>query len=166
MKRSYEYSHDYPTCAQTYATFRIFSDDLLPAEITNILNFIPTKSHHKGQSKGKSGRYKYKSNGWFYGTEDLVNSRDTRAHIDEILTALQNRKDAILKLQQLGCQMDIINYFVSYGQGGPCLEPEQMVLLGDLKIGIWWDTYFTDKDEEDEQNRLSTNNPQPSKPQK
>jgi hypothetical protein len=47
-----------------------------------------------------------------------------------------------------GCKIDITSYWVSVGQGGPWLMPQQMLRLGALGIDIWWDIYFSGKDEE------------------
>lgn len=49
-------------------------------------------------------------------------------------------------LQARGCEIDITNYWVSGGQGGPWLMPCQMLKLGALNIDIWWDIYFSEED--------------------
>ena len=86
------------------------------------------------------GRLKRKTNGWFYSTEELSDSRDTQRHIDLILSALEGREDGIEKLRKAGCWIDVCSYFVSVGQGGPWLMP------GRLGMAVWWDVYFEEKE--------------------
>jgi hypothetical protein len=79
-------------------------------------------------------------------TQKLCASKDTRRHIDIILAALEGQAESIQVIQHQGCQVDITSYWVSTGQGGPWLMPEQMLKLGRLGISIWWDVYFSDED--------------------
>ena len=140
------YDDSYPTCAATYSTLRVFSDELAPDEITKILQIEPTRTFRKGDSH-TGGRLQRKTNGWFYSTEKLCDSKDTRRHIDMILVALDGKGDPIDKIHDLDCKIDITSYWVSTGQGGPWLMPNQMLELGRLGIGVWWDIYFKGKNE-------------------
>jgi hypothetical protein len=60
---------------------------------------------------------------------------------------LPQRVDSVKKLHLMGCKIDITTYWVSIGQGGPWLMPQQMLRLGTLGIGVWWDIYFESEDE-------------------
>lgn len=144
--RQSDYDHDYPTCQETYSTLRIFSEDVTPEEITKILRFQPTKSFLKGEVHGKQG-LQYKTNGWLYCTKELVTSRDSRRHIDLILSKIEESESDMATLLSKGCEIDIFSYWVSRGQGGPALWPEQMVKLGSLRIEIGWDIYFSREEE-------------------
>jgi hypothetical protein len=141
MRKAREYDNSYPTCFETFSTLRIFSDDLVPGEITARLAIEPTDTFHKGDAHSL-GKLRRKTNGWFYTTEHLTDSRDFRRHLDIILDALDGRNGAVLGLQSKGCTVDIVTYWVSTGQGGPWLMPDQMLKLGSLGIEIWWDVYF------------------------
>lgn len=136
-----EYDDSYPTCARTYSTLRVFSDDLAPDEITKLLQIQPTKAFRKGDSHTR-GRLHRKANGWFYCTKEMSASKDTRRHIDLILKAFDKKVACIKKLHRAGCKIDITSYWVSTGQGGPLLMPQQMLSLGALGIAVWWDIYF------------------------
>jgi hypothetical protein len=125
----------------------VFSDDFAPTEITRLLEIEPTRSFCKGDTHAL-GKLRRKTNGWFYSTKDMSSSKDTRRHIDLILAQIDGKLVSIKDLLRKGCQIDISTYWVSAGgQGGPCLEPEQMLKLGTLGIGIWWDIYFTGETE-------------------
>jgi len=139
-----EYDNDFPTCAETYSTLRIFADEISAAEITNALGIAPAKSFLKGEPHG-TGLFR-KAHGWFYSTKKLTQSKVTRRHIDLILEILDGKGEAIKALRQRGCKLDIMSYWQSYGQGGPALWPHQMQKLGALEIEIWWDIYFAKKD--------------------
>jgi len=144
--RHTDYDDSYPTCVKTNSTLRIFSDALGPEEITKVLNIEPTSAFRKGDVIGQ-GKLQRKTNGWFYCTEKLSNSKDTRCHLDMILAALEGKLDAVKVLHARGCKTDISTHWMSVGQGGPWLMPEQMLKLGALDIGIWWDVYFAYEDE-------------------
>jgi hypothetical protein len=142
-----EYDDSYPTCAETFSTLRVFSEDIAPNEITSLLQIEPTEVFWKGESHSQ-GKLQRKTNGWFYSTEKLSSSKDTRRHIDLIIASLDGKADSIKNLQVTGCKIDITTYWVSTGQGGPWLMPQQMIKLGALGIGLWWDIYFAGEDEE------------------
>ncbi len=143
--RQSEYDDSYPTCVETYSTLRIFSDDIPPDEITKHLQIEPTESFRKGESHSL-GKLKRKANGWFYSTSELSSSKDNRRHIDLILAILDGKVDSVQKLHSEGCRIDITTYWVSVGQGGPWLMPQQMLKLGTLGIEVWWDIYFESED--------------------
>jgi hypothetical protein len=144
MKRP-DYDDDFPTCAYTWSTLRIFGDNANPSEITKILKLKPTGSFRKGEPFSK-GRLVRKTNGWFLCTEKSVKSKDTRRHIDFILQAIGRKGSAVKLLQKQGCKVDIVSYFESQGQGGPALWPHQMLKLGKFGIEVWWDLSFAEKD--------------------
>ncbi len=140
-----DYDDSYPTCIETYSTLRVFSDDLAPEEITKLLQIEPTDSFRKGESHFQ-GRLRRKANGWFNTTKNLCDSKDTRRHIDMIATSLEGRTAGVEEIHRRGCKIDITSYWLSSGQGGPCLNPQQMLSLGKLGIGVWWDVYFSNGD--------------------
>lgn len=140
MKNS-GYDDDYPTCAETFSTLRIFSDNVTPQDITNTLAVDPSNIFHKGDSNG-TGKTKRKAHGWFLSTEGLVDSRDCRRHIDEILDRMDGRARSLRELRNRGCSADITSFWVSTGfAGGPVLEPCQMRRLSELDLALWWDIY-------------------------
>ena len=139
-----DYDDSYATCVETYSTLRVLSDDVVPAEVTRVLQVEPTDSFQKGDTHSR-GKLRRKTNGWFYSTQKLCDSRDTRRHIDMILTALEGKEEAVASMQRQGCEFDITSYWVSTGQGGPWLMPQQMLKLGRLGLEVWWDIYFSDE---------------------
>lgn len=141
-----EYDDSFPTCVETFSTLRVFSDEMGPDEISELLQIHPTRAFRKGDTHNK-GKLKRKSSGWFYCTRSLSSSRDSRRHIDLILKALGRKAYAVRKLHQRGCKIDIITYWLSVGQGGPWMMPQQMLKLGTLGIDVWWDIYFDDAGE-------------------
>ena len=144
--RTSGYDDSYSTCVKTHSTLRIFSDALGPEEVTGLLQVQPTGSFRKGDDHGR-GKLQRKTNGWLYCTEELSNSKDTRRHLDLILAVLDGKVEVVKALQARGCQMDVTSFWMSTGQGGPWLMPEQMRKLGALDISIWWAVYFADEDE-------------------
>ena len=143
---SFGYNDQYATCVETFSTLRIFSDHVGAERVTSILALQPTTSFTKGEAYGTHG-HRRKSNGWLFSTEGLSDSKDTRRHIDIILSALSGKASSIDVLKRAGVSFDICSYWVSTGQGGPALWPHQMKALGELGIEVWWDIYFAAKDE-------------------
>ncbi|MFZ2640620.1 MAG: DUF4279 domain-containing protein [Verrucomicrobiia bacterium] len=139
------YDDSYPACVETFSTLRVFSNDLAPDEIAKILQIEPTKAFRKGDRYCRR-RLQHKTNGWFYSTEEFCDSKDTRRHIDMILDALEGKGNLVKKLHQQHCKIDITSYWMSAGQGGPWLMPQQMLKLGRMGIEVWWDVYFADED--------------------
>ncbi len=138
------YDDAYPTCAETYATFRVFSDSVRPDAVSSVLGTQPTSSFQKGDVYG-NGLHRT-ANGWFYKTRHLTSSRDNGRHVDLLLNLLESKSEALESLREQGCEIDIVSYWVSNGQGGPQLWPEQMLKLGRLGLPIWWDIYFAGND--------------------
>ena len=83
---------------------------------------------------------------WFLETEDQVQSKDVRRHIDWLLNQLDGKSEAVQQLQAAGCEMTISCFWVSaLGHGGPMLSPEMMKRLADFGLGIDFDIYFDDE---------------------
>lgn len=135
------YDDDYQTCLQTYAVLRVFSGSSSPQEISTLLDITPTNSFASGDPINQQGA-KRKQNGWFFSTETKVDSRDSRRHLDKILSSLSGRRPALVKLRLAGAEIDISCYWVSIGQGGPIIGADQMKKLGFFGIDVWWDIYF------------------------
>ncbi len=145
--QSYTYDDNYSTCVETHSTLRIFSDSVLVIEMTVLLNLQPTKSFTKGEIFGKPPLTR-KANGWFLATKNSLQSRDTRRHLDHIIDSIEPRRDALQKLIELGCEIDICSFWLSVGHGGLKIEHEQMKRLAELKISVWWDLYVSERNDE------------------
>jgi len=135
------YDDDYPTCKETFATLRIFSDVVLPGTVSSLLGLQATESFAKGEMYGKQQRMRT-YNAWQLSTLGHVVSRDSRRHLDWLLDRLEDRRDSLADLRLKGCEIDVTCYWVSIGQGGPIIGPEQMKRLAELNLEVWWDVYF------------------------
>ena len=127
---------DYPTCAATYVTFRIYSGDIPPQEVSAMLCLTPTRA----QTETRNGA---PLNGWFLSTKDKVDSRDVRRHLDCLLEQIVPVRNQLSELQNIpGVWMDIFCYWRSaHGHGGPTLDPKHMRSLADLDLEIGFDFY-------------------------
>src|SRR5437588_3218796 len=135
----------YETCAATYATFRVYTGEVEPDEVSRMLGMKPTglvtrgKMIVTGPSKGKIS----KLNGWFLSTKGQVDSKDLRRHLDSLLEALAEHRHELLTLQSMpNVTTDICCYWLSKsGHSGPTLSPKQMRMLCQLNLEIWFDCY-------------------------
>jgi len=144
-----EYSDDYLTCASTFATLRVFSDELSPDQISQALGIEPTKSDTKRvlRVKGKAHTAN-RTNGWFYSTNNIVTSDDTRSHLDYIAEVFIPRASALRALKTHCEKIDVFCPWESAsGQGGPCISPHQMKFFAELEIEVWWEVYFVGDEE-------------------
>jgi hypothetical protein len=135
---------DYPTCARTFATLRVYPERLDPDEVTRRLGIEPSNLQRKGDPLTKSKQpVLAKTHGWFLTTEGAIESRDVRKHLDWLLERLVPRAEAVRSLQADGCSMDISCYWLSFsGHGGPSVRPAQMAELARLGQELWFDVYF------------------------
>ncbi len=141
-----EYDDDYPTCDQSYATLRILSEAVDPDVMSARLGIAASRAHRRGD-RG-SGRAIHGLNGWFLTTEEIVQSRDVRRHIDWLLERMDPLRAALASLRAEGCRADIFCFWVSAsGHGGPGLMPGSMRRLADLELEVWFDVYFRGSDE-------------------
>lgn len=130
---------DYATCNKTFVTLRLYSNDLSPQEITNYLAIKPSEIIEKGDiCRRKIISY----NCWFFTSENIINSKDSRRHIDYLMDKLLPIKEKLKTLAEQGVGIDITCFWSSEnGQGGPTLSPPQLSKLAELGIEFWFDIY-------------------------
>lgn len=137
-----DYDDEYDTCYRTYATLRIYPNEIHPDEITRILGVKPSLFQIKGEKTSSLSVPTCSVNGWFLTSKEQVKSRDVRRHIDFVIEKVLAKKEDILKLQSQEVEMDLSCYWSStQGQGGPTLSPKQMKALAELHIDVWFDIY-------------------------
>jgi Domain of unknown function (DUF4279) len=144
------YEDDYASCAETYATLRIFSDDLTPEAISAALGVDPTDSFRKGEPFSPRVQRPRPQHGWFLCTKGLVHSKDTRRHIDWLLDKVCPAALAFARVTKHGANSDVFSFWSSArGQGGPMLSVAQMQRLATLGLECIWDVYYRGDDEDD-----------------
>jgi hypothetical protein len=127
------YDDNYPTCSETFATLRFYHESESPHVITDSLGINPSKTQSVPEKK---------ISGWFLRTKDHVESKDVRRHIDWILEKLSGSEAKVIQLQKNGWRADVNCYWVSIGQGGPMLNPDQMEHLSKFKLTCGFDIYM------------------------
>lgn len=133
------------SCIETFATLRIFSKTMSPIVIGEQLGLDATEMLPIDQES----RYKPRreANYWGLCTKGQVESKDNLLHIAALINELKNKSSQLERLRESGCQIDICNYWVSTGQGGPYLDAATIEALSSLRLDIWWDIYFSEIDE-------------------
>ncbi len=144
LKRSFRqltmYDDDYPACKATYATLRIYNDELEPDVVSKRLALTPSESQKRGQPLGPNRVAPL--GGWFLSSQDKVISKDVRRHVAWLLDQMVGREDQFLKLQDEGYETDIFCYWLSAsGHGGPQIDPALMQRLVSLRLVISFDVY-------------------------
>ena len=137
-------SQDYATCDKTFVTLRVYSDSLVPGEISDRLGLIASDSFTKGTPTNPTSKTPViaKFHGWFLSSEDAIDSPDAREHVDWLLNHLLPCADALRSLLNEECRIDVSCYWRSKsGHGGPTLSKRQLEGLALLGVDFWYDFY-------------------------
>lgn len=131
-------------CERTVAILRIYSEEVTPAQVTELLGVAPTSSVTKGQPIPTNTPDEFrlgKVNGWFLSSESVIQSKDLRRHIDWLLDQLNGSAEGLKLLQQRqGVRMCVYCIWWSrYGGGGPNLWPKQMRRLAEFDLECCFD---------------------------
>lgn len=143
------FKDDYPTCKETSAVLRIFSAEIDPREISRLLGVEPSFIQIKGERKyPNKDELINKENGWFLDSEDEIESKDLRRHLDWLLNKIGNCHCQLREIASKGAEITIFCPWRSAsGQGGPTMDPQQMKVLGDLNIELLLEFWVCDEDD-------------------
>jgi hypothetical protein len=145
------YDDDYGTCARTYATLLIYPVRTDPEAITQRLGIEPSSWQRRGGPMANSLRRPppvAEIDGWFLTTKGLIESKDSRRHIDWLLDQIEGKAEELRSLLSEESRICINCYWATAScGGGPTISPEQMRRLGALNIELWFDVYFHGEDE-------------------
>jgi hypothetical protein len=137
---------NYATCERTKAVLRIHCGALPPSVITANLNIEPTDTVEIGvprKAKGANPRPNGRVNLWMLDSEERVQSRDLRRHLDWVLDLIEPAKSQVILLRQSGIVMDLwCVWWSSTGQGGPTLWPHQMRRIAELDLEFSLDVSY------------------------
>ncbi len=135
------YMDDYPSCAETYVTLRIYAGSMSPDEVSKMLRVKATRIEHEAHE----GSRRIRHNAWFLCSKGEVKSRDARRHIDWLADQLRSNLNAYRDVRRKCTAIDLTCYWrATHGAGGgPTLSPAQMEKLADLELDIWYDLHLT-----------------------
>jgi hypothetical protein len=144
MNSFFEYNDEYPTCDSTYASLCIYLPrDFNPAIVSEKLGLQPTRTQVHGEVR--NGDMKKWPTAWFLETSEIIQSKESRRHIDWILEQVEDHSEGIKFLHDIGAEIHISCYWVSaLGHGGPMLDAKSLERIATLNIGICFDIYFSD----------------------
>lgn len=138
-----DYNDNYSTCAETYSSLRIISAAIAADEISRRLRLEPTRSHAVGDLISPHEIATRPHHGWFLETRGIVESLDSRRHIDWLLDRVAPAENELRDLIADAVRADVFSYWRSAnGHGGPMLSPVQMSKLARLGLDCGWDVYF------------------------
>jgi hypothetical protein len=134
------------TCAQLL----IYPGRLHPSAVTRMLGVTPTRTVAIGERINPSSERLGRVNGWFLSSEDFVESKDLRRHLDWLIALVSPARSALFELQVI----DDVRMYVKCpwwsGTGGGCPHfwPQQLRGLADLNLECTLD--FADYSERDD----------------
>jgi hypothetical protein len=138
MKNQDPYDDNSAGCEETFARLDIVDEILDPGEITQLLSISPSEIIFKNDLLEGNEDHQPCS-GWFLSSEGILDSKDSRHHLDWILDLISDKKDEFAELHNRGYSVNITIIWVSYdGCGGPTITPYEMAILSDLKIKLWF----------------------------
>lgn len=124
-------------------SFRIFGDDLVPAEVTSLVGCEPTKAYAKGDVRVGSttgNRYIEKTGRWSLAAEDR-RPEDIPAQVSEILGKL-TREPAVWAVLRSRFTMDFFcGVFMGSSNDGLEFSPELLGELSSRGISLSLDIY-------------------------
>lgn len=142
MRIQAPYNEDYPTCEYTHAWLRVMDESLDPNEITEMLSVEPSYVQFKGDLPKPDSKHPLKKSGWFLSTEDILSSKDSRHHLDWILEKVAGKQKEFSTLHKRGYLIDLcVRWDSKLGHGGPTLTPDEMKIVSELEIELWFDVY-------------------------
>jgi Domain of unknown function (DUF4279) len=127
------------SCERTSAELVIYSGDLHPSRVTELLGLSPTRTVATGEKSPSNSRGLVRVgtlNGWFLSSEEHVSSKDLRRHIDWLIAQLRPHASSLGALQQASEVRMYVQcpWWSRTGGGGPSLWPQQMRGLADLNL--------------------------------
>ncbi len=131
------------TLKYSQATLRIFGDDLIPEDVSNLLGAKATKSKKKGDEEvGKtSGKVRMAKTGSWHFHAEKSEPENLNAQIAEILSRLTSDLAIWEKLCK-SYKVDIFcGLFMGNWNDGLSLTPEIMLALGQRRIALSLDIY-------------------------
>lgn len=134
-----EYNDIYSTCESTYATLLIYPGGVPLFEVTRRLKVNPTRTQTaEARAPGTVNLPAV----WSLCSDEKVQSRDVRRHIDWIPGQVSGKTDVFHWLRKKGASTEVSCYWLTArGHGGPSLWSSQMAILGSLGLDIWFDFY-------------------------
>lgn len=143
--RAFTYDADSPWCSRTFVTLRIIAPDLDPAKLTRMLTLEPTRTQLRGEPWREHDGRPFRFSGWFLSSEGMVESRDTRHHLDWLIARLRGQESTMQAFAQRGYHIDChVRWDSVRGHDGPIFMPAQMRALADMQVVLWLDVYFAD----------------------
>ena len=129
------YDDNWGTCRRTYVTLCIYPITGDTAQITSQLGISPTEV----QTEGLAGA---KITAWFLESENHIQSKDIRRHLDWLLGQLVHCQSGLDQLRSNGASIFVSCFWASTaGHGGPVISPSQCALLATLKLELAFDVY-------------------------
>jgi Domain of unknown function (DUF4279) len=154
------HTDDDDACDRTVAELRIYGDELDPDSISKRLGIISSTAQRKGQVFASSlGRHRAaKVGGWFLSSENNVNSKDLRSHLDWLIAQLRDGVQELVVLQnEPGIQMWVaVIWWAKDGSGWFTLEPQHMRAIAEMNLECQFELAFYGP--EDDLSLTETNN--------
>ncbi len=131
---------------ETRAKLLIYTGDMLPDKVTELLQIEPSEILRKGESvTNRIGRTRiHKLNAWFLYSEPKIDSLDLSEHLNYVLETIYPAKEQLLSLhqnKQITMRIDCVWY--SKGDtSGISLSSEQMKKMSELNLECSFNLWF------------------------
>ena len=139
-RRFHPYDDKSLSCERTCAELLIYPGDMTPDEVTQTLGISPSMTGLKrpGQTSNYSSKVGMpKPNFWGLSSEENVESKDLRRHLDWLLDLLDTAKEGLKIVRRRDdCKMYVQCIWWAGLGGGPILWPEHMRRLSALDLEV------------------------------
>jgi hypothetical protein len=117
-----------PAAPQTFVSFRILSEDLVPEDITRALEITPHAAHQKGDPRRKPKFAPYRTGLWSIDS-GLPPESDLETHLNALLQVLESKTTILLELSR-SIKLDF--YATLFDIGGVDLSTDMMSRMAKL----------------------------------
>lgn len=133
-------------CGRTFVTLRVLSECLALTEIEARIGVARTGGSQRGEPRDSDGAPRKFTMWRLSSSFSPVLSRDTRDHLDWVLSCVTGKEQIFRDLAQEGCVVDcLVRWDSILGHGGPIFMPDQLRRLAALDAVLWLDV-FVDTD--------------------
>jgi len=117
---------------ETLASFRVFTLNLDPDEITKATGIIPVSFHRRGDHPRNNLKYAaYTHNLWALES-DLSRAKDIEAHLDHLLSKVEGWKEYFSSLTEAD-----LDFFVTvFNKNGIQLSPQILLRIAQMGVGL------------------------------
>ena len=144
------YNDEYETCNRTSVNLLVYTGEESADMVNSLTGVTATIIRKKGEViELSSGRSRVTPlNAWFLLSEDNVDSKDMRRHLDWMIEKINSFNIKLNELKSNGYEVRLeCIWWSKYNTGGPTVYSRQLSIIGDFGLDLEFEfAYYGDED--------------------